>query len=630
MSSKERPLKEIAKLLSDAFPEMEKLKHFVSEHFRKLLPELEQSRTPRNYATNLVQMLNDRSPSHDHRDFRTLLENLKDEKSRFEDDVNRLLDKMDASLDSTSNPWRHLGTDEAPVFCLATSGTTIQNKYTRKATGTAQVKALATCLKSMLQYPDGPKFDTEQVLLAEDVSTDLQKKNLIIIGGRKTNILAAKSLDALNHGLDMADPADPSLSRLDIQLYPWGGSFTSSIIVGPGDGTQLKPDRTDEKSPEIISDYGLVVRMPNPWSNQTNSTTIVLLCGCHEFATNSAAKWYVDQALKQPQYFAAVFKCDVLEGQKTWNIAKDTDLPGPFDIGSITPKLHKRLNGRVVVVEEKACSAKGVDNQGDDLVVPPLREDGIGGVIEGMTPLESELEWGSVTAGRFAAETVANAVRGLPPDVGKEDALERLTDALREEYNRKGRYTQLSTDASARPSCGVALYSPKKRQVWLLGNCQCLIMYPAGVSEWRSRIRKLDRVYADARSILLLSSEEKGARRWDEGIRQISKLQHRFRNAKEGNRFCFGAIDGFRVHQPNNWERVDVRDDATAVILATDGYPVLCETLEDSERQLFNILHKDPQMVGKYPRTKGRQTVAEGSSFDDRAYLKLSLCRTDK
>ena len=55
------------------------------------------------------------------------------------------------------------------------------------------------------------------------------------------------------------------------------------------------------------------------------------------------------------------------------------------------------------------------------------------------------------------------------------------------------------------------------------------------------------------------------------------------------------------------------------VILASDGYPALFDTLEETENHLFMLLARDPLCIHDLRGTKG---VRPGNqSFDDRSYI---------
>lgn len=61
--------------------------------------------------------------------------------------------------------------------------------------------------------------------------------------------------------------------------------------------------------------------------------------------------------------------------------------------------------------------------------------------------------------------------------------------------------------------------------------------------------------------------------------------------------------------------------DGAEVVLASDGYPELCCTLEESEERLCAVIAEDPMCVGRNIGTKGIMDGME--SFDDRGYVRI-------
>lgn len=59
------------------------------------------------------------------------------------------------------------------------------------------------------------------------------------------------------------------------------------------------------------------------------------------------------------------------------------------------------------------------------------------------------------------------------------------------------------------------------------------------------------------------------------------------------------------------------------IILASDGYPVLKNTLEESEKLLKKILNEEPLCYKIYKSTKGINK--DNKSFDDRTYVKFKI-----
>ena len=85
-------------------------------------------------------------------------------------------------------------------------------------------------------------------------------------------------------------------------------------------------------------------------------------------------------------------------------------------------------------------------------------------------------------------------------------------------------------------------------------------------------------------------------------------------------------IDGF--HVPDEGIRVlSFPENVETVVLASDGYPYLKDTLIASEQALQELLQDDPMLFRKYKTTKSIQQ--DNLSFDDRAYLKLLLQMTE-
>ncbi len=57
------------------------------------------------------------------------------------------------------------------------------------------------------------------------------------------------------------------------------------------------------------------------------------------------------------------------------------------------------------------------------------------------------------------------------------------------------------------------------------------------------------------------------------------------------------------------------------LVLASDGYPVLKETLAESEAALKELIQKDPLCFRENKGTKG--LVKGNGSFDDRTYIRF-------
>ena len=79
-------------------------------------------------------------------------------------------------------------------------------------------------------------------------------------------------------------------------------------------------------------------------------------------------------------------------------------------------------------------------------------------------------------------------------------------------------------------------------------------------------------------------------------------------------------LDGF-FSDYQHVQIVNLPDTPTEVVLASDGYPQLHPTLEETEEALALQLRHDPLMVSTCRATK--PLIAGNLSFDDRSFLRI-------
>lgn len=94
-----------------------------------------------------------------------------------------------------------------------------------------------------------------------------------------------------------------------------------------------------------------------------------------------------------------------------------------------------------------------------------------------------------------------------------------------------------------------------------------------------------------------------------------------FRNRADVGDLAFPAVDGRPI--PDQFiEKWTVGPNVTAVMIASDGYPRVLSTLDETETYLQDDLLRDPLRIGRHAGTK-----APGPgfvSFDDRTYVRLT------
>lgn len=182
------------------------------------------------------------------------------------------------------------------LICVATSTRTDTGKYLRPATGIGQVQALALIFPSLSSaYRD---VQVKNILLSDEQMQSRIENDLIILGGPKNNQITRKLLDKLRD-LQYLDQIENDIIW---RAQPNPKRFTPTVINGI-----------------VTRDYGIIVRMENPFSPDNN--TVCLFSGGHTYGTVAAAKYFVSNLYNQSRFrknhgknFVMVIGCDVIGG----------------------------------------------------------------------------------------------------------------------------------------------------------------------------------------------------------------------------------------------------------------------------------------------------------------------------
>jgi len=175
------------------------------------------------------------------------------------------------------------------------------------------------------------------------------------------------------------------------------------------------------------------------------------------------------------------------------------------------------------------------------------------------------------------------------------------------------------------PAAAAIIYSVKRREVWLVGDCKYAVegidfdteaeidLHAASIRAAYNRAMLID-----GKSIDDLKSHDDGR----ELIMPMLKKQHHFLNRAGEHPFGYSCFNGDEI--PDELHIVhEIPDTAKELTLASDGYPKLLGSLAEAEKYLNRILEIDPLCINEHVATKGLQ---EGQvSFDDRAYVRIGL-----
>lgn len=247
---------------------------------------------------------------------------------------------------------------------------------------------------------------------------------------------------------------------------------------------------------------------------------------------------------------------------------------------------------------------------------PSLCEDGLFisndfiAVIDGVTAKSNTL-FDGMAGGKAAMEKAKEYLKDADPDFTPEELFNGLNNAIRTLY---------ADEPTGEAAVFIVLYNIKHKKIWGLGDCQCLIN---GAHHSDEKI--FDKIVGDVRALVLEIARIEGATDDDlikndigrEYITPLLKKQHLLANSN--SRFGFAVLNGTPFDTEKIY-RFDINDGDT-VVLASDGYPKIFDTLEKSESYLKHTVDTNPLCDKEFVSTKG--LVSGNSSFDDRTYIKF-------
>ena len=235
-------------------------------------------------------------------------------------------------------------------------------------------------------------------------------------------------------------------------------------------------------------------------------------------------------------------------------------------------------------------------------------------IADGVTSVLPECADMKCSPGARAAEVVVDVVKELHVDSTARQAVDSLTSAIREIPDRK----------ELRAAATVAIYSARRREIWRIGDCKLVIG-----DEENSCEKLIDSTLSDLRAFLLECELQNGAsieslQENDPGrefIVPAIRRQHQFEN-KTGSPFAYAVVNGDYIDD-SLVEVIAVPDEVREIVLASDGYPQVRSTLNETERELQLLIREDPLLCREFRSTK--PVLPGNNSFDDRTYLRIAV-----
>ena len=266
------------------------------------------------------------------------------------------------------------------------------------------------------------------------------------------------------------------------------------------------------------------------------------------------------------------------------------------------------------IIEQNLVAKNPKKKSEDGIVVTP---DFIA-VIDGSTSKSQYRHSWLRSNGRYAMMLTARYIRRMPKNTTCEGFLRGVTAYIRKHY-RKSMLPRLLEHPEDRLTCSAVVYSRLNREIWMIGDCQCMIN-----GELFDNPKPAEAELAAMRA-------EEVRRLLGTGITQDELLRNdiarpviipRMLETMRQQNVTYSVIDGFPIDRRHvrifpldfrSWE----------IVLASDGYPVLCSTLEESEQRLQQQRREDPLNIGTFQATKAFHP--DFNSFYDRAYIRFKV-----
>jgi glycerophosphoryl diester phosphodiesterase len=224
--------------------------------------------------------------------------------------------------------------------------------------------------------------------------------------------------------------------------------------------------------------------------------------------------------------------------------------------------------------------------------------------------------------GRYAMELVSSYLRKAPKDMSCHQFCNGVTRHIRRQYSslrarmQGGGLQRLAEHPEERLTASVVVFSRLRREIWMIGDCQCLIG-----DEYYDNPKPAEAVLAQKRADIIMASPKPWDHYLENDTARAAIIPEMLQSMKQQN-VTYSVLDGFPVDEKH--VRVLSLDfQPWEIVLATDGYPWLCKTLAESEEKLRWQRDNDPLNIGEFKATKAFMKGQD--SFDDRTYIRFKV-----
>ena len=231
--------------------------------------------------------------------------------------------------------------------------------------------------------------------------------------------------------------------------------------------------------------------------------------------------------------------------------------------------------------------------------------------------------------GRYAMKLVSSYIHHMPKNATCEAFMRGVTSYVRKHY-KKSMLPRLAEHPEDRLTCSVIVFSRLCREIWMIGDCQCL------VSQLNSQFSILNSQFIDNpkpyEAELAAMRAKEVERLIDEGhtvdelcrndIARPVIIPHMIETMRNQN-ITYSVVDGFPIDR-RHVRTITLDFRPYEIVMASDGYPFLYPSLEESEEALQHQRQNDPLNIGPhFQATKAFHP--DNNSFDDRTYIRFRV-----
>ena len=261
---------------------------------------------------------------------------------------------------------------------------------------------------------------------------------------------------------------------------------------------------------------------------------------------------------------------------------------------------------------ETYCKAKKEESQNEDGL---FLSDRFIAVVDGATSKNAKLHNGK-TGGQIIKDIILDALNELVGEESYYEAVCKIQARIEADFPE---------DKFFHATASAVIYSVMKKELWFVGDCQAMI----NGSIYDNK-KEVDQVASKARSIAISAYLESGMSEADiqnndlgrELILPLLKLQAHLENNDSRYGYLVFNNSGMPDAVLKSKGLTVAVPSGSEVILASDGYPILKNTLAESESVLNQLLVEDPLCYKENMTTKG--LGEDGNSFDDRTFVRFT------